>query len=729
MLDAVRAGARLVTVWGPRGAGTTSVALEAATILSSEGSPPRVIERAHQQPASDRAELRARVDASAELLLATSTEPLGWPGERCVEVTPLRPVDAEVLLSRSRGDSAEPLDGEAFGGLPKLIAASAEPGFAAAVDALYEPIWRALDERSRESLAHASCFEGAIDPELLQALLVSGGVDAWSLLATMRALGIAAPCEDVGRGRLALTTPFRKFVGRHTSAEMLAAARRRYLDVLSAAVARLLPDARADQEARACLRSQRCNVLAAIEYATDLADDRHVSRLMSVFHELSALDGLEPVVVRRISPWLASAHAEVRESALVARAMTERFRGEHHSARRTLLAALASLGERGATAGLTRITAEIAKLDLACGRAAEAQAGFDRASAVADDDERPRLLACVREHRAMAAIELGNAAHAALDLEGSISLLREAFDHEAAASQTAVLARAHAEMRRPDSALALLASAMQEAQGWQLRAAGEALRARLLASLGECGATKAASRAVEAAEKLGRADQIWHCGWVHAEVDLLEGRVPPLALLEALAVERDRLDITGSAALHLERLRAVAGVVAAAPAKAGLGDSWVERLLRIHRGEGAVVEAELAHERATSGGLNETIARLLTERVLASRANGTLRLASLIGRGGRWFARPGAARVDLQDHPSLARFLGMLVAKRQADVMTMFHSTWPGDAAAETTARKRVQVVASRLRKLGLSELSFHAERYSLPADAWWICDVFENSA
>ncbi len=356
-----------------------------------------------------------------------------------------------------------------------------------------------------------------------------------------------------------------------------------------------------------------------------------------------------------------------------------------------------------------------------------------RAARSSHDDE-----ARARRPLTRAELELGGAASAALELQRLVSTLREAGDDEGAATRLIDLARAHADLRCDQAALDVLSSALQLARPWQLdvRASAEALRARVLATRGEGGAQDAALRAEHAANELGRADLRWHCAWVRVEVDLLEGRRPPRSDLEVTLSELERLDVRGGMAAHVHRLHAVASLIdLATPDRPSTpadleheADPWLRLVAQIGAGEGAAVEAALADGPALPRRLDDVVARILTERVLAMRAAGSLRVASVVGRDGAWFQQPGDARVDLADHPSLKRFLVGLVERHHAGVAAVFRSTWPADQVPEATARKRVQVVASRLRKLGLGDLIFRGDDYSLRSDSWWILSMFEGS-
>lgn len=78
-----------------------------------------------------------------------------------------------------------------------------------------------------------------------------------------------------------------------------------------------------------------------------------------------------------------------------------------------------------------------------------------------------------------------------------------------------------------------------------------------------------------------------------------------------------------------------------------------------------------------------------------------------MGRDGSW-AQVGGRRIDLTTRPSLMRVFKALITRwdqgqrAPAGPLELFEAGWPGETAAESSARARVYVAISTLRKMGL---------------------------
>lgn len=90
-----------------------------------------------------------------------------------------------------------------------------------------------------------------------------------------------------------------------------------------------------------------------------------------------------------------------------------------------------------------------------------------------------------------------------------------------------------------------------------------------------------------------------------------------------------------------------------------------------------------------------------------------------VSRDGRWFEAPGSPRVELGARSPVARVLAALAVaaleRRALDNEQLFERGWPGEKIHEASARSRVKVAISTLRKKGLRDVLLHG------SDGYWL--------
>ncbi len=237
-----------------------------------------------------------------------------------------------------------------------------------------------------------------------------------------------------------------------------------------------------------------------------------------------------------------------------------------------------------------------------------------------------------------------------------------------------------------------------------------ALRARIALVSGQLDAAEAAARAALddlRATTQGAAVRCLLAG-VLADRDDVQGAEAELALVDPAGSE-----VIGPA-LALAKAHVVLARSRAAEAR---GD------LRAAEAERAALAARLREARPWSAPPAPPELRLAA-RWLLRRAEDTppARGALLLGPDAAWFHATGADPVDLEKRKALRRILAHLATERVArpgsavDMDALLRAGWPGTRLTHDSAKNRVHVAISTLRKLGL-------RRVLLSLDDGWLLD------